>query len=166
MAVEFKDYSIRIKAALNDVSAAWLTECGNEVASKAKATCTMTDDNGELKKSYRAARRYKEHIKVGTPLESGLWEEYGTGEHAAGGNGRQGWWVYIDGGSGYEGETNSYKSQAEAEDMADYIKREYKKPAVATNGREPQYTLENAFKTTMPKQEAELRRRLKERFGE
>lgn len=167
MAVKFEDYSYKIKADLNDVSATWLTECGFEVAAKANDNVKMDGEAGaQLHGSYRPTRRYKDHIKVGTPLEAGYWEEFGTGEHAVQSPSRSGWWVYIDGGSGYEGDTRTYKTREEAESMAEFIRREYGKPAIATDGRDPNYTLENAFKSTMPGQEKELERRLKERFGE
>lgn len=164
MAVEFKDNSGVIKAIVDEVGAAWLNEWGDEIAAKAKDNCAMTDDNGQLKASYRADVRQKE-ARVGTPLESGLWEEYGTGEHAVKNPHRTGWWVYIEGGSGYEGATNHYNSEEEAEAAAAYIRRKHGKKAVATNGRDPNYTLEKAFKTSAPKMEADLQRKLNARLG-
>jgi len=34
--------------------------------------------------------------KVGSPLENAIWEEFGTGEYAAAGDGRKGGWSYQD----------------------------------------------------------------------
>lgn len=33
---------------------------------------------------------------IGSPLENAIWEEFGTGEYAVNGDGRQGGWVYVD----------------------------------------------------------------------
>lgn len=162
MAVEFKDYSIEVKAALNDITKGWLHAWANEIASHAKDNCVMKDDNGDLKKSYRAiVDESAGSAKVGTPLESGYWEEFGTGEHAVQSPHRTGWWVYIDGGSGYDGETNHYSTKEEAEAAAAYIQRKYKKKAVATNGRDPNYTLEKAFTAKKPEAIADLGNKLK-----
>ena len=153
MSVELKDYSFEVKAEINDTTIAWLHKWANSIASHAKDNCQMDGDVGvQLRKSYRAeVDETNGKSQIGTALESGLWEEFGTGEHAVREPHRTGWWVYIEGGSGYEGETNHYRTKEEAEAMAAYIRREYGKPAVATDGRDPNYTLENAFKAKKPK---------------
>ena len=68
-----------------------------------------------------------------------------TGEHALHGDGRKGWWVYIEGGSGYEGKTKTYSSQAEAESAAEFIRKVHGLPAHATNGIDPNRPLQRAF---------------------
>lgn len=162
MSVEFKDFSIQVKAALNDTTKAWLYEWANETASQARNNCTMTDDKGQLRKSYRAdVDTGAGEAKIGTPLEAGYWEEYGTGEYAVHGDGRKGWWVYIDGGSGYKKETNHYATRQEAEEAANFLRRVKKMNAVVTNGRKPAATLEKAFTSVKPKAEADLENRLK-----
>lgn len=162
MAVQFIDNSIEVKAEINDKTIGWLQAWADEIASHAKDNCSMTDDDGQLRGSYRAeVDSGAGEAKVGTALESGYWEEYGTGEHAVRNPHRSGWWVYIKGGSGYEGATNHYKSQAEAESMAAYIRKKYNRPAVATNGRPPHYTLEKAFKVKKDPAIADLERILK-----
>lgn len=161
MAVEFKDFSIEVKAALNDITRGWLHTWANEIASQAKDNCVMKDDHGQLRKSYRAdVDDGAGKARIGTPLESGYWEEYGTGEHAVQSPHRTGWWVYIDGGSGYNGETNHYSTKEEAEAAAAFIQRKYGKRAVATNGRDPNYTLEKAFTSVKPRAEADLKTKL------
>lgn len=162
MAVQFIDNSIEVKAEINEKTIGWLQAWANEIASTAKDTCTMTDDNGQLRESYRAeVDNGAGKAQVGSSLESALWEEYGTGEHAVRNPHRSGWWVYIEGGSGYEGATNHYSTKEEAEAMAAYIRRRYKKKAVATDGRDPNYTLEKAFAKNKPKAVADLKRILK-----
>lgn len=165
MAVEFVDNSAKIKGVMEEVARAWLHETGNEVASKAKDTCTFSDDGGQLKGSYRAdVNAGKGVATIGTPLEQGWWEEWGTGEHAAHGDGRKGWWVYIEGKSDGEG-GKEYKTKAEAERGARFLRVVKRLPAKVTNGREPNYTLEKAFKTQAPKMERRLQQMLDERFG-
>lgn len=166
MAVEFRDFSVKVKAALDEESIAWLHECANEVASQAKRNCTTGEDySAQLRGSYdNVVNEGKGEAQIGSPLEQAYWEEWGTGEHAAHGDGRQGWWVFVKGQeSGTGGKT--YKTKVEAEDAASFLRKVKGLDAYATNGREPNYTLENAFKHTMPKQEAELNRRLKARMG-
>lgn len=166
MSVEFKDNSINVVAEINETTIAWLHTWAAEIASQAARNCQM-DDNGQLRGSYRAdVDEGDGKATIGTPLESGYWEEFGTGEHAdtnknGGKQGRQGWWVYIEGGSGYKGETNQYATKEEAESMAAYISRKHGLKAVATNGRDPNYTLEKAFKAVAPKAEANLQKMLK-----
>lgn len=158
MAVKFEDYSLEVKAEINDTTIAWLHEWASEIESHAKRNCQM-DDNGQLRGSYSNIVDEREGTgTVGTPLESGFWEEFGTGEHAdtaknGGKPGRKGWWVYKD---GYRGKGGKVLTEDEAKAMA------AADPTVhATNGREPSYTLENAFKLNRNKAVADLERRLK-----
>lgn len=157
MAVVFKDYSANIKAIVEEAGRVWLLETGNEVASTAKDTCALDGEAGtQLRGSYRADVRQKE-ARVGTPLEAGWWEEWGTGEHAVRNPHRSGWWVYKE---GYQGNGGDVLTEAEAKAIA------ARNPGVhATNGRDPSYTLEKAFKTNTPKMEDSLQRILNARLG-
>ena len=151
--VEFQDFSFEVKAKINETSLAWLHETGNEIASHAKRNCKMEDDAGkQLKGSYKSVvDEAKGEATVGTPLEAGYWEEFGTGEHADTGKnggkpGRQGWWIYTpddEGPSGYQ--SNVYYDEMEAMMMAAWIQQNLGKRAYVTNGRDPNYTLEKAF---------------------
>lgn len=164
--VEFHDYSMEVKAAINDVTIAWLYTWANEIASQAARNCSMTsEDKGQLKGSYRAdVNEGKGEAKIGSPLESAYWEEWGTGEYAAHGDGRKGWWIYIPGQKNMGGGM-SYGTKDEAESMAAYIRRKYKKNAVVTNGRQPHYTLEHAFQSVEPKAKSDLESKLKDGVG-
>lgn len=170
MAVEFHDYRMEVKAALNSITKAWLQTWSKEIASRAKRNCKLDGDAGiQLRKSYQA--NVDESIgeaQIGSPLESAYWEEFGTGEHAVDkSKSRKGWWVYTPGNPGPEGyQSGVYTSQEEAESMAQYIRKKYKKAAVATNGRDPQYTLQNAFKNTRAQAEADLEAKLREGMNE
>lgn len=164
--VQFEDFSIDVKAALDSTTIAWLHEVANEITAQAQRTCQMEDDAGKrLKGSYRnVVDEGKGEAQVGTPLEEGYWEEWGTGEYAAHGDGRKGWWIYIPGQASMGG-GQSYSTREEAEQMAAFIKAEHGKTAIVTNGRRPNYTLENAFKTTKNPAIKQLEDMLKGRMG-
>lgn len=158
MGVVFRDFSVQIKAAVNSTSLVWLNETGNEIASQAQSNCTMDGEEGtQLRGSYQS-KVSGARAQVGSPLESACWEEYGTGEFAANGNGRPGWWVYVEGMNKHSAKT---RSEENAQEVAESMRADGF-PAHATNGRPPSYTLENAFKIVIPKAEKELARRLKE----
>lgn len=173
MAVKFIDHSIEVKAALNDVTIAKLYEAANAVASHAKRNCTTrSEDSGMLAESYRAdVDDGKGVAQIGTPLEEGFWEEFGTGTHAdmqknGGKPGREGWWIYTPGSDGPEGyKSNVYPTKEDAEIMAAYIRKRYGHDAVVTNGRKPNYTLEKAFIANEPKIQKLFETGLKEEFG-
>lgn len=82
MAVEFQDFSFQVKAALNDVTRAWLHETANNIASDAKENCKMRTEEGtqgaNLADSYRAdVNEGAGSADIGTSLEAGYWEEFG-----------------------------------------------------------------------------------------
>lgn len=167
MSVKLEDYSIEVKAELNDITLAWLHKWGNEIASHAKRNCQTVDDKGQLRKSYRADFDDGDGVaEIGSPLESAYWEEFGTGSHAdtskSGHGSRHGWWIYTPGSKGPEDyESNYYATKEDAERMAAYIRKRYKKKAVVTNGRDPSYTLQKAFEKNKNPAEADLERKLR-----
>lgn len=164
MPVHLEDFSFEVKAKINESTIAWLYETANEIESQAKRICQLDDESGgkQLKGSYDSqVDEGKGEAKIGSPLESAFWEEWGTGEYAAHGDGRKGWWIYIPGQASMGG-GQTYATKEEAEDMAAYIRAAYDKEAIVTNGRQPNYTLEKAFKKTEPKAKARLESILKE----
>lgn len=155
MAVEFNDFSINVKTSINDTTISWLYETALEIESQAKRNCKMDGEVGsQLRGSYRSdVDEGTCQAKIGTALEAGYWEEWGTGEYAAHGDGRKGWWVYSDKVKGNGGKQRT-EAQAKAIAAGD--------PSLhATNGRPPNYTLEKAFTKTKPKAIANLEKRLK-----
>jgi hypothetical protein len=164
MAVHFEDFSFDVKAKINESTIAWLYETAHEIESQAKRICQFDDESGgkQLKGSYDSqVDEGKGEAKIGSPLESAFWEEWGTGEYAAHGDGRKGWWIYIPGQASMGG-GQTYATKEEAEKMAAFILAAYDKEAIVTNGRQPNYTLEKAFKKTEPKAKARLESILKE----
>ena len=164
MAVHFEDFSFDVKAKINESTIAWLYETAHEIESQAKRICQFDDesDGKQLKGSYDSqVDEGKGEAKIGSPLESAFWEEWGTGEYAAHGDGRKGWWIYIPGQASMGG-GQTYATKEEAEKMAAFIRAAYDKEAIVTNGRQPNYTLEKAFKKTESKAKARLESILKE----
>jgi hypothetical protein len=95
--VEFKDFSIKVKAAMNDIAPAVLEEVAGELESQVKRNTVV--DTGQTKNSWtHNVRSSKDQhtATVGSPLQNAIWEEFGTGDYALNGNGRKGGWFYVD----------------------------------------------------------------------
>lgn len=163
--VKFQDFSFDVKATIDDETIAWLYTWGSETASQAARNCAMEDTEGKkLKGSYKSVvDEDKGKATIGSPMEAAFWEEWGTGTYAAHGDGRKGWWVFIEG-QASKGGGKTYATKEEAEDAAMFL-RSKGLDAYATNGRKPNYTLEKAFKSVKPKAVSELEDILKRRLG-
>lgn len=95
MSVEFKDNSMKVKAALEDAVMQFLNEAAGELQSQTARTSPV--DTGQLKNSWDyVVDEGQQTATVGSPLENAIWNEFGTGEFAAEGNGRKGGWKYKD----------------------------------------------------------------------
>ncbi len=93
--VEFKDFTIQVKGAMNDRINAVLEECAGELESQVKRNSRV--DTGKTKSSFQHKVVDSEHTAyIGSSEENAIWEEFGTGEHALKGNGRKGGWFYVD----------------------------------------------------------------------
>lgn len=93
--VKFEDFSINVKNALEDAVIQYLHEAAGELASQTVRSSPV--DTGQLKNSWTyTVDESKQTATVGSPLENAIWNEYGTGEYAAEGNGRKGGWSYKD----------------------------------------------------------------------
>lgn len=93
--VEFKDFTIQVKGAMDDRINAVLEECAGELESQVKRNTRV--DTGKTKSSFRHHTDTKKHEStIGSSDENSIWEEFGTGEHALKGNGRKGGWFYVD----------------------------------------------------------------------
>lgn len=168
--VKFKDFSIEVAAALDETTIKWLLETANEVTAQAQRNCVMEDDAGKrLKGSYNNTVDEKEGTAtVGTPLEEGYWEEFGTGSYAdttknGGKKGRPGWWVYVKGQGPSIKSSKEYRDKDEAQAIASSMKADGL-DAYATNGRKPNYTLEKSFEAVKNPAIAQLKQKLKERM--
>ena len=93
--VEFYDYTIQVKAAIDDRINAVLEECAGELESQVKRNTRV--DTSKTKNSFRHHVDDKDHeATIGSTEENAILEEFGTGEHALNGNGRKGGWFYED----------------------------------------------------------------------
>lgn len=162
---------MEVIAALDDTTIAWLHEAASEITSHAQRNCVMEDDAGKrLKGSYtNTVDEGEGTATIGTPLEEGYWEEFGTGEHADTGKnggklGRQGWWVYVKGQGPRAKSSAEYRDKDEAQAVAESMIKDGL-DAYATNGRDPNYTLEKAFEANKNRLTSRLKQQLKERMG-
>lgn len=121
MSVQFQDFSIQVKGAMEDAVEAFLEEASSEIQSAAARNSRYR--SGQLAGSWKYKVDMGAHeSQIGSPLENAIWEECGTGEYAAKGNGRKGGWVYVDeNGEGH-----------------------------FTRGKKPNRTLEKAFTASKP----------------
>lgn len=93
--VEFEDFSIQVKKAIEEKALKFLEEAASEVESQARRNSRV--DTGQLKGSWtHVVDESAQKATIGSPLENAIWEEFGTGEYALHGDGRKGGWCYVD----------------------------------------------------------------------
>ena len=145
--VEFIDFSAEVIEGMEAALIAGLEEAAGEIH-------TMTVRNSRQGHKYgdkqatalwdKMVDEGKMAAYVGSPHEAGYWEEVGTGEHALHGDGRKGWWVYVEGQDSGKG-GKSYSTKAEAEEAAEFLRKVKGLDAYATNGIDPNRPLHRAF---------------------
>lgn len=95
MSVQFNDFSIQVKDAMQGAMVAYLYEAAGEVEARTKRNSRV--DTGQTKNAWQyMVDEDKLEATIGNPLENAIWEEFGTGEYALKGNGRKGGWFYVD----------------------------------------------------------------------
>lgn len=144
--VEFQDFSVKVKGAIDDEIIAYLYEAAGEIESQAARNSTPG-------KKYRGiqAQNLWEHTvdekekeaTIGSKHEAGYWEELGTGEYALNKDGRKGWWVYVEGNDTPRANQKTY-TKDEAIGIAASMRAEGL-DAHATNGSEPKRPLHRSF---------------------
>lgn len=93
--VQFQDFSMQVKAALEEAAVQFLHEAAGELASQTARNSPV--DTGQLKNSWQyKVDENKLEATIGSPLENAIWNEFGTGEYALNGDGRKGGWFYED----------------------------------------------------------------------
>jgi len=93
--IEFKDFSLQVKEEINDKIIAGLYEVSGELAALTKRNSRRPQ--GQTAGSFRyIVHESEKEAVIGSDKENSIWEEYGTGEYALSGDGRQGGWVYKD----------------------------------------------------------------------
>ena len=95
MSIEFIDNSDEVQAMLEEALIAGLHDAGSIIMSQTKQNSRVA--TGQTKNAWDYAVDEDEMTAaIGNPEENAIWEEFGTGEYAAGGNGRKGGWFYED----------------------------------------------------------------------
>ena len=143
--VEFQDFSIQVKDALDDAVNQFLEEAASEVESEAARNSAFSRDlHGSWK---HIVNESKKEATIGNPLELSIWMEFGTGEYALKKNGRKGYWVYVKGNKSVA-EANPGRSRTlEEAKQAVAILREKGLDAHYTKGQKPRRMLHNAFES-------------------
>lgn len=144
----------QIKAEVEKAALKWLEETSGELeAQTARAT---TSDTGGTKNSWtHQVKTSAKEAVVGSSNINAIYEEYGTGEYAAEGNGRgTPWYVPAD------AVTGTKKPSYQGKVVVVYGKggKKYYK----TNGKQPKMMLHNAWKSVIPKAKKALPAKLKQ----
>ena len=147
MGVEFHDFSVKVTEAMEAALIAGLYEAAGELEARTKRNSRQGHTYGDIQATGLWKHQVNEgsmEAQIGSQHEAAYWEEFGTGEHALHGDGRKGWWVYVEGeDSGTGGK--SYATKAEAEKAALFLRRVKKLEAHATDGIDPNRPLHRAF---------------------
>ena len=137
--VEFHDFSIQVKNAMDNAVIAFLHEAGNELKSQAQRKTTRR--SGKTAGAWKCVvDEAKQIATVGNPEENAIWEEMGTGEYALEGKGRKGGWHILIG----EGEGKISQSEVNEYHFRVKYGKDGKKYAYTT-GKKPKRMLHNAF---------------------
>lgn len=163
MGVEFMDFSVKVTESMEEALIAGLYEAAGELEARTKRNSRQGHKYGDIQATALWKYQVNEgamEAQVGSQQEAAYWEEFGTGEHALNGDGRKGWWVYVEGqDSGTGGK--SYSSKEEAEEAALFLRRVKKLEAHATNGIDPNRPLHRAFSSARPVVQAIFESKLK-----
>ena len=147
MSVEMHDYTIKVTEAMTEALIAGLHEASGEIEARTKRNSRQNHRYGDILATALWEHKVNEgqmEAYVGSQKEAGYWEEFGTGSMALHGDGRKGWWVYVEGQDSGKG-GKSYATREEAEDAAKFLRKVKKLEAYATNGIEPNEPLKRAF---------------------
>ena len=144
--VEFQDFSMKVKGEIEDAVTAYLYEAAGEVEAQTARNSTPGKKYRGIQAQnlweYSVDEKAKEAM-VGSKHEAAYWEELGTGEYALNGDGRKGWWVYVEGSDTPRANQKKY-TKDEAMGIAASMRAEGL-DAHATNGSKPNRPLYRSF---------------------
>ena len=161
--VEFIDLSVKVSDAMEEALIAGLYEAAGELQARTVRNSRQGHSYGDINATAlwdQVVDEGEKQASVGSQHEAGYWEEFGTGELALHGDGRKGWWVYVEGQESGSG-GKSYATREEAEEAAEFLQRVKKLKAYATNGIEPNEPLRRAFASAKPVVQAIFEEKLK-----
>lgn len=149
MSVQFQDNRIQVKGAMNEAALQWLEESATVIHADAQRN-THTK-SGQLKGSwaYKVDAGAME-ATVGNPSEYAIWQEMGTGEYALNGDGRKGYWVYVEGNGSSRSRHSKQYTLEEAKRVVALL-RSKGLAAVYTKGTKPVRMLHKAFESNKKK---------------
>ena len=150
----------KIQGEVKKVALQWLEETSGELESQAKRNTRV--DSGDTKNSWthKVDEGAMEAV-AGSANINTVYEEYGTGEYAANGGGRQGYWVFVKGSGGGSGPTTKGKTYSlEEAKRAMAILRSKGLDAYYTKGKTPNPALHNAWDKVTPKAKKALAQKL------
>ena len=142
--VRFEDYHIEVENAIKEKSIAFLYTAVGEIMSQAQRNSRI--------KSSQTAGSFKTVVDeqsltgyVGSDYWNAIYEEFGTGEHATNGDGRKGYWVFVETSEGPKAPKGgkSYTKE-EAKRIMRYL-RDKGLNAYYTNGKTANRPLWKAF---------------------
>lgn len=150
MAIHFENNTLEIVDMLQEEAIAFLYEAGNELLSRTQRNSKV--DTGNTKNSFQLIVDENRLVAiVGSSDPNAIWEEFGTGEYAHEGKGRQSaWFIPV------ENYTGRKKPTFNGEVVIVYGKEG--KAFYKTNGKKPSYALTRAFENVKPK----IQRRLEQ----
>lgn len=147
MGVKFEDNSENCKNAIKASALAFLREIGGEIRSQA--------DRNSRRKTLQTAGSYQYKVDedalavhIGSDYWNAIYEEFGTGEHAINGDGRKGYWVFVDtGGKPQAPKGGKTYTKEEARRVMFKLRKEGLN-AYYTNGKRANRPLYKAFTAT------------------
>ena len=143
--VEFQDFSIKCKKALDDAVNQFLEEAASELQSEAQRNSAFSKDlHGTWNHSVDDDKKV---ATVGHPMQLAIWMEMGTGEYALKNNGRKGYWVYVKGNSSVAEQNPGKARTLEEAKRAVAFLREKGLDAHYTKGQKPRRMLWKAFES-------------------
>lgn len=150
----------KIQGEVKKVALQWLEETSGELESQAKRNTRV--DSGDTKNSWtHKVDAGAMEAAAGSANINAIYEEYGTGEYAANGDGRVGYWVFVKGGGGGGGPTTKGKTYSlEGAKRAMAILRSKGLDAYYTKGKAPNPALHNAWDKVTPKAKKQLQQKL------
>ena len=158
----FEDFTGEVTKEIEKIILDWLEEGASQIESDTISRVGTGKYYREIASKWRhEVDKTKYEAIIGNPLENSLWVEFGTGEYALKGDGRQDWWIFIEDSSGKSSrESNHYKTKEEAKRMVAYLRSKGIK-AGYTNGQLPKRPLYHACNNN----ERDLKELLKSRLG-
>lgn len=148
--ITFEDYSVEVKTSLTEKAISFLYEIGGEIRSLAQRNSRRKTSQTAGSYEYKVDES-ELAVHIGSDYWNAIYEEFGTGEHAVNGDGRKGYWVYVDnGGKPVAPKGGKNYTKEEAVRVCAYLRKKGLK-AYYTNGKTANRPLLKAFESTKPK---------------